>query len=123
MASKKNYDNTRELAENLSGIVGISKRLIIHFTRILSLGYVTQIASQALKCEDGKIKNTRIFIPFVGVLNIKFQNGEIIDTDFVIDSKFKRQVTNAVNTGETDLITDLEKSLIKSIQDKYNSII
>ena len=123
MANKKNYDYTRELAENLSGILGISKRLIIHFTRILSLGYVTQIASQALKCEDGKIKSTRIFIPFVGVLRMNFQNGEIISTDFVLDNKFKKQVTDAVNTGETSLITDLEKSLIKSIQDKYNSII
>ena len=123
MTSKENYESTRRLAENLSSIVGLSKRMVIHFTRILSLGYITQVATQALKCEDSKIKETCINIPFVGNLHIDFQNGEIVDTKIILDNKFKKQITNAVTTGETDLMTELEESLVKSIQDKYNSII
>lgn len=120
--SKRNYNATRKLAKDLSGIVGISKRLVIHFTRILSLGYITQIASDALEKDDGKLKNAQVEIPYVGCMDIVIDNNDV-NASIDLDDNFKKQILNAVQTGETSLITELEDALIKSIQEKYNALI
>lgn len=120
--SKRNYNMTRKLSKDLSEILGISKRLVVHFTRILSLGYITQIASDALSKEDGKLKNTQIEIPYVGCMDITIDNDDVL-ASIELDTNFKKQVLNAVKTGDTKLITELEESLIKSIKEKYNALI
>lgn len=120
--SKRNYNATRKLSKDLSGIVGISKRLVVHFTRILSLGYVTQIASDALEKDDGKLKNAQVEIPYVGCMDIVIDNNDV-NASIDLDDNFKKQILNAVQTGETSLITELEDALIKSIQEKYNALI
>jgi len=121
--SKNNYNETRKLAKDISEIVGLSKRLVVHFTRILSLGYATQIASQALNKEDGKLKDIYLEIPYVGRMTANVEKDSLSNVTLTLDKEFEKQIIKAVNTGETNLMTELEYALVENIKAKYNALL
>lgn len=119
----ENYFRSRELCGNLSNIFGLTRHLTHSFTRIIAQGIVHQVAEAAVDKEDGRLNTFSIDIPFVGRLDMKYNNGEVSVTNVELEQDFSKWLEDAIVEGKSPLVVESEKALIESIKSRYNSLI
>lgn len=118
-----NYFKSRKLCENLCNIFGLTRHLTHSFTRIIAQGIVHQVAEEALDKEDGRLNNFSIDIPFIGRLDIEYNNKDIKVVNVELEQEFCKWLEDAIIKGESPLVVDSEKSLVESIKSRFNSLI
>jgi len=120
---KNNFYVSRDLCEYLANLLGLTRVITHSFTRIISLGLVHKVAEQSLEKEDGNLRTVDIEIPFIGKLNLNYNGNEITVNEFTLAEKFKDQLKEAIDDGKSPLVPEAEKSLIKAITKRYETLI
>lgn len=119
----ENYFRSRELCGNLSSIFGLTRHLTHSFTRIIAQGIVHQIAESAIDKDDGRLNIFSIDIPFIGRLDMEYNNGEVRVNNVELEQDFSKWIEDAIVEGKSPLVVESEKALIESIKSRYNSLI
>lgn len=128
MTNQEAYDKSKEVCENINKIMGIDdvefrrKDIGILYFTLLKETLVHMAAESALD-SDERVKATKLMIPFIGVINIKFEDNRVEVESFEIDRGFKRQIKNALTTGESPIDERLCKLVVGKMLENYKDLL
>ena len=117
-----NWYSTKELSENLCNVLGMSRLVTMGFTRIISEALVHRVAEQALD-SDTRVHDVKIEIPYIGLLTLKLDSNDIIESSIELEDEFRDQIMKAVISGESPLVKHTEDSLVDRIKKQYKSLL
>lgn len=98
--------------KNVNGLFEMIRGVIVH-----------EVACQACEKTDGKLTDTDIYIPCIGVLTAKFGKKDQVTYSFKPDKTFADSLNKAVTTGESELLKKAESSMIEKIRERYESLL
>lgn len=128
MTNQEAYDKSKEVCKNINKIMGIDdvefrrKDIGILYFTLLKETLVHMAAESALD-SDERVKTTKLMIPFIGVINIKFEDNRVEVESFEIDRGFKRQIKNALTTGESPIDERLCKLVVGKMLENYKDLL
>lgn len=128
MANEEFYDESRKICEDISRIMGIDgvefrRKDICTLYFVLLRDTLVHIAAEQALDSDERIKETKLTIPFMGELNLKFENNKVTVESFNMNRMFQKQIKNALTTGESEIDKRLCKSVIRRILENYRDLL
>lgn len=118
-----NYKNTRRLCKDLSTIVNLPARTTYNFCKLISNAMIHSLAEDALSSDSGKLKEFILELPCVCTLKIRLSNNSLVVDNIQFIDTFEEDALKAINSGDSPLVADAEKSLVESFKNRYNSLI
>lgn len=117
-----NYIQTRELCNNMSKVFQLSKRITFNFLKCIHKAMIHRIAEDSL---DNKLQSDLVSmeIPFIGKLSLRVEDNLVVVDSLELEDEFKSEVLKAVNEGESPLVIAAEESLVKIVNQRYNSLL
>lgn len=128
MIDNESYLESKKMCEDLGNLMGIEdikykgKNISFLFMSMLKNELVHIIAEKALD-SDERIKEDSIIIPFIGKINYKFDNDDIIVESFDIDKDFSDGIKKALTAGISPINVKLNKSIVTRIRNNYKSLL
>lgn len=120
MANKQRYGEDNK---ELMALTGLNIQAVTGYIRLYPALMLHEVAEQALANTNGSLKECQITIPKVGIIYVERKSGEGITYSFVPDECFEKQLVKTMDTGDSPLTPMLEKSVVSTINKKYNSMI
>lgn len=114
---------TSNISKLLSDICGLSNKTTTGLLKLLSKASIHNVATEALDCNNGKLRETTIEVPYVCTLTLKIVSKKEVKVKSVkLDELFERTLLEAVNTGVSPLVEASERKLIELLKRSYDSL-
>ena len=118
------------MEENIDILNGISRLTNLKidqikcFFDIIKYVSLNQIACNAADKENGKLTESKIRLPSLGLLKISYtKNGNVEKYTFLPEATFQGEIEDAVKAGESKLVEKVEQAMVKKIVERYESLI
>lgn len=118
-----NEVETRRLYVDLHSLLGINTRVTKHFMKLIQEAMVHKVVQDKLECKEESLQNTVIEIPFVGGINITFNDDGSITSTVELEDEMKEQLLKARNEGVSPLLNRLEDAVVQTIMNEYQPLI
>lgn len=118
---RSNFNDTRDLCEDLSKILGMTRSLTHSFTRLVENALVHKLLIDNI--DKDNINDIEIIVPFICKIVLEKKDNDIVVKNIILDNQFKSHIMNAIVDKKSPLIIEAESKLVDRIINKYNSLI
>lgn len=128
MIDNNSYLESKKMCEDLGNLMGIEdikfrgKSISFLFMTMLKDEIIHMIAEKSLD-SDERIKEDSIIIPFIGRLNYKLENNDIIVESFDMNKDFSEGVKKALTEGTSPINLKLNRAVVNRIRNNYKSLL
>lgn len=117
--SYRNEFSTDYITKNSSKLIGVQSNVLNHILELVSLATIHIIALDARK-SDTKLNKLKIEVPYFGCINVEVSGNDVIVKGFTMEDEFKRDLINAVKTGDSEFSKRIDERLVSKLKEKYN---
>lgn len=109
--------------KEIAKITGMNEKTAQSYDKLFAAILLHDVAEEALGSETGRLKSSKMYIPRVGTIKVKFVHTKKRQYTFIPDKDFDRKVLKAWRNGESPLISLVESSIVAQINRTYNNLI
>ena len=114
--------NKEDMIKKCTSLTNMSVNLVYRWHNLVYRLLLHYVAGEGLSCDKGKIKETELLLPKMGVLKVKFISVQKREYTFIPNKEFDRDLLHIWKTGESPLLELLESDVVDKIEDKYNGL-